>query len=416
MSNTRKTEERPTDDKVPSVRETLRRGVAGGMHRLSLLVALVTAMSLCRAASADTLKLSNGGELSGSIQAVTFLVEGAKTTYSRAQIKSLSTSATEKDRLLLKDESGTKTVKGELISVTFKCVGGDLVFERGTISKARVDGEAPPAPRQKQPTPEKRAEKRGDADTVFDSPDLDQRAEVEEDIGREVSKAVRGALRANSEVGRKYAALSQNMYRNEMSALKTKCGPEYSRAVKRVAELRRKVDDCVRGARSNIRRAYNERVSAARLKNLANMNRAAAQGAREQAARRDEEAAARGGRGRIIVGGSYLPPQYYENLALRNEHAADLAQIRAQAADAKAQLLRETAQSTHKVLLEAEARRAKLAGTIKGLVAGAAQNHRRTRQAIAAVWKANRQIILRGKLLSSEDVEKSYLHALAGVR
>ena len=95
----------------------------------------VAALFVGRSAQADVLKLSNGGELKGTLDAVSFLVAGKELHVTRADVPTLLLSKDGKDTVQLKD--GTRH-EGEVLSVKFRSVGGALTFPRKDIQSVTL--------------------------------------------------------------------------------------------------------------------------------------------------------------------------------------------------------------------------------------------------------------------------------------
>jgi len=100
------------------------------MRKLSLLLSATAVVFLLPAARADVLKLSNGGQLKGTLEEVTFLIGGKNVATPRADIAALYLSETAQDWAKLKD--GSK-LEGELLSLKFRSIGGALTFARRDV-------------------------------------------------------------------------------------------------------------------------------------------------------------------------------------------------------------------------------------------------------------------------------------------
>jgi len=99
------------------------------MRRVAL-AACTAVLLLAQAAGADVLKLSNGGELKGTLRQIIFDLDGKRSAHPRDAVASVWVSLTEKDSLKLKD--GT-THRGELVSMEFKTLGGLMTFPRKEV-------------------------------------------------------------------------------------------------------------------------------------------------------------------------------------------------------------------------------------------------------------------------------------------
>jgi hypothetical protein len=94
-------------------------------------LSVVAVVAMSAAATADVLELANGGKLNGSLQEVTFLVQGKPRSFSSEEVAGLRLSETTSDVLRL---AGNTEVKGELISVKFRSMGGALSFPRKDLA------------------------------------------------------------------------------------------------------------------------------------------------------------------------------------------------------------------------------------------------------------------------------------------
>jgi hypothetical protein len=120
-------------------------------------VALILSLGLVAGfAQADVLTLSNGGKFDGSLQKVVFLSEGKQHTYDAAQIDAqleLADEENAEDALTLK--SG-ESLKGHLVSIKFRTIGGVQEFKRGDIKTLSL--KAGPLDAARKELAEKKAE------------------------------------------------------------------------------------------------------------------------------------------------------------------------------------------------------------------------------------------------------------------
>ena len=94
--------------------------------RGSVVLLLAAAVLLLPAvAAADVLKLSNGGQLKGTVTEVTFLIAGREKAYPGADIRSFWLSEVAQDILGLKNGA---ELKGEFIWLKFNTLGGVVSF------------------------------------------------------------------------------------------------------------------------------------------------------------------------------------------------------------------------------------------------------------------------------------------------
>jgi hypothetical protein len=98
------------------------------MFRLLMMAGL---LMLCLSASADVLQLSNGGRFLGSLDELTFLVEGKPAEFGHGKVSAIQLSKGGKDILRLRDGGRHE---GELLSVKFRTAGGVLTFSRVKIA------------------------------------------------------------------------------------------------------------------------------------------------------------------------------------------------------------------------------------------------------------------------------------------
>ncbi len=101
------------------------------MRVVVLVFCALAVLFFAPAAGADTLTLSNGGLLQGTLDELTFLAGGKETVYTVDKLSFLWLSGTDRDSLALND--GTK-IKGELLAMKFRTAGGVMVFRRAELS------------------------------------------------------------------------------------------------------------------------------------------------------------------------------------------------------------------------------------------------------------------------------------------
>jgi hypothetical protein len=99
------------------------------------LVCAVLLAALSPAAAADTISLTGGGKVRGSVDAVVFLQEGKKKTFQRGEFVGLCLNETGLDIIQL---NADKTEKGELVCVRVKSIGGVLTFPRARIAVVTI--------------------------------------------------------------------------------------------------------------------------------------------------------------------------------------------------------------------------------------------------------------------------------------
>ena len=90
-----------------------------------------------RPASADTVELKKGGKVDGTVDEVVFLQEGKEKAHRGGTVAGVALSKDGPDTLRL--EGGT-AVKGELISIQIRSVGGLLTFKRPDLVKVTIQG------------------------------------------------------------------------------------------------------------------------------------------------------------------------------------------------------------------------------------------------------------------------------------
>ena len=108
---------------------------SGPIRTGRILSCAAAGLLLLGVARADVLRLTDGGQLEGTLEEVTFLAKGKKVTQARDNIKTIQLSGT--GRLVLKLKKGGK-VQGDLISLKFKSVGGLLTFQRENVVTVRI--------------------------------------------------------------------------------------------------------------------------------------------------------------------------------------------------------------------------------------------------------------------------------------
>jgi len=133
------------------------------MRMKSVLLCVLTCL-LVQAANADVLKLTNGGEIKGTLTEVTFQVAGKGAKHAAADIQSVAVADDGRDVLVLKD--GTKLV-GELVGLRFRSIGGELAFERKDFA-ALTFGEDPLAAARRELVAKKAKVAADDAKGLFE--------------------------------------------------------------------------------------------------------------------------------------------------------------------------------------------------------------------------------------------------------
>lgn len=119
------------------------------MYRRLPLIILSLGVLLGRTALADKLTLTNGGQLTGTLESVTFRHGATDTVHAGGSVASLDLRTTAGDELLL--TGGTK-ITGALISLRFKTIGGVLPFERAKIAAVTIPTSLPRRPRSRPAT------------------------------------------------------------------------------------------------------------------------------------------------------------------------------------------------------------------------------------------------------------------------
>lgn len=104
--------------------------------RTNSIIALIAAgFLMLGSAQADVLQLASGGKLTGTLQEVTLLVGDEEITCARDQIKSIKLARS--GRIIVKTPKG-KTLRGELVSLKFQSLAGELTFERGDVVSVKL--------------------------------------------------------------------------------------------------------------------------------------------------------------------------------------------------------------------------------------------------------------------------------------
>ncbi|MFH1730977.1 MAG: hypothetical protein ABIF82_04905 [Planctomycetota bacterium] len=86
-------------------------------------------------ARADVLQLASGGKLAGTLREATLLVGDEEITYARDQIKSIKLARS--GRIIMKTQKG-KTLRGELVSLKFRSLAGELTFARENVVSVKL--------------------------------------------------------------------------------------------------------------------------------------------------------------------------------------------------------------------------------------------------------------------------------------
>ena len=104
--------------------------------RTSSIIALIAAgLLMLGSARADVLQLASGGKLTGTLREATLLVGDEEITCARDQIKSINLARS--GRVIVKTPKG-KTLRGELVSLKFKSLAGELTFARENVASVKL--------------------------------------------------------------------------------------------------------------------------------------------------------------------------------------------------------------------------------------------------------------------------------------
>ena len=154
-----------------------------------VLTVMAAVLLLSGVAYADVLQLASGGALKGTLQEVTVRVKGAEVTCARAEIKKIE--ITRSGRLALKKKDGSG-LRGELVSLKFKSLAGELTFEQHNVIGLKLVADPLAAARKEF------AEKRAAVDDD-DAGALLELAKWSEDRGlkAEAVECARACLKAN---------------------------------------------------------------------------------------------------------------------------------------------------------------------------------------------------------------------------
>lgn len=112
-------------------------GEKPGMNKITVVSGACFLLLIAQAGTADTLKLSHGGKLKGTLRELTFDSDGKDTTYVREVISSVQLGPDERtpDQIVLKDG---KKLKGQLVRVDFKTIAGVLSFTKNKIASIQL--------------------------------------------------------------------------------------------------------------------------------------------------------------------------------------------------------------------------------------------------------------------------------------
>ena len=143
------------------------------------------------AARADLLRLSNGGELKGTLTEITFRVRGTSTAHPGDKVRTLVVHRATRDELTLRDG---KKLEGTLVAVKFKSVGGLLTLDREKVAAVRATGD-PLASARKELETRKKQIKLDDAGALCQLADWCLRHRLKADA----AELARAALKADTD-------------------------------------------------------------------------------------------------------------------------------------------------------------------------------------------------------------------------
>jgi hypothetical protein len=105
------------------------------MRAGKILTAMMFGFLLPCTVRADVLQVAGGGGLKGTLTEVTVLVKDKEVTRARTDIKKIK--LVRSGRIVLTQEDGSR-LRGELVSLKFKSLAGELTFERSNVVSLKL--------------------------------------------------------------------------------------------------------------------------------------------------------------------------------------------------------------------------------------------------------------------------------------
>jgi len=187
--------------------------------RGAMVPACAVVLLLAQAADADILKTTDGGQMQGTLQEVTFLVKGAPSIYPRDEIESLTISADGKDVL---DLQGEGKLTGKAAAIAFETTAGLRSVARDKTASVTLDSATTAA--------------------VLKAKEKDE-ADKAEEQKKQLSDEQKAALTKNRELYKTYSAKIDDKKKEERDAIKTKYMGDVKRVVSDIVRLERTIDE-----------------------------------------------------------------------------------------------------------------------------------------------------------------------------